>query len=279
MTKPPAEKRVLAWDGKQWVRAIWVEKHTKEQDTDSEFHDYCEACDEYYWPEGWYEVQTHGGDDMFWHITDGVQEWREMPAAPVASDHSEDILEMVSGVDSDTRTLAKWLNEEPNAPIDRQALARVLAHLSTVDEAAMARLRLDLENATESRKLAQQALYDARERFQKEVSARTSEISRLLKESQDCEPFGYFKCTMDGWIDCAETDEGARPLYEAPPKREPMSLDKALLDEIDFQGGDRLGLQKIKGGWRAIPKGCLTAVHHHDLRSALKSALGIGGQS
>lgn len=28
------------------------------------------------------------------------------------------------------------------------------------------------------------------------------------------EPFGYFRCTLDGWIDCAETDEGARPLYE-----------------------------------------------------------------
>ena len=28
------------------------------------------------------------------------------------------------------------------------------------------------------------------------------------------EPFGYFRCTLDGWVDCAETDEGARPLYE-----------------------------------------------------------------
>ena len=30
------------------------------------------------------------------------------------------------------------------------------------------------------------------------------------------EPFGYFKCDAYGWMDCAETDEGARPLYEAP---------------------------------------------------------------
>jgi hypothetical protein len=29
------------------------------------------------------------------------------------------------------------------------------------------------------------------------------------------EPFGYFRSTLDGWIDCAESDEGARPLYEA----------------------------------------------------------------
>lgn len=30
------------------------------------------------------------------------------------------------------------------------------------------------------------------------------------------EPFGYFRCTIEGWEDCAPTAEGARPLYEAP---------------------------------------------------------------
>ncbi len=30
------------------------------------------------------------------------------------------------------------------------------------------------------------------------------------------EPFGYFRSTLGGWEDCAETDDGARPLYEAP---------------------------------------------------------------
>ncbi len=29
------------------------------------------------------------------------------------------------------------------------------------------------------------------------------------------EPFGYFKADIDGWRDCSETEEGARPLYEA----------------------------------------------------------------
>lgn len=28
------------------------------------------------------------------------------------------------------------------------------------------------------------------------------------------EPFGYFKAEPFGWADCAETDEGAIPLYE-----------------------------------------------------------------
>ena len=32
----------------------------------------------------------------------------------------------------------------------------------------------------------------------------------------DQEPFGYFKPEPFGWIDCEETDEGARPLYEKP---------------------------------------------------------------
>lgn len=30
------------------------------------------------------------------------------------------------------------------------------------------------------------------------------------------EPFGYFRCHLDGWEDCAPTAEGARPLYESP---------------------------------------------------------------
>lgn len=73
---------VLAWDGHQWVRAQWVPIHTKEQHGDSDFYDYDEAGDIYYWPEGWYEMQTHGGDEMCWHITDGVTAWRPMPPAP-----------------------------------------------------------------------------------------------------------------------------------------------------------------------------------------------------
>ena len=31
--------------------------------------------------------------------------------------------------ESDVRELGKWLNEEPNRPLDRTALARVLAYL------------------------------------------------------------------------------------------------------------------------------------------------------
>jgi hypothetical protein len=44
----------------------------------------------------------------------------------------------------------------------------------------------------------------------------------LAQPAQD--PFGYFKAEPFGWTDCAETDEGARALYEAPPKREWVGL-------------------------------------------------------
>jgi hypothetical protein len=80
--KPPANLPVLAWDGKQWVRAMWTPKHSKEQSYDGDFNDYNETDDTFYWPEGWYELQTHGGDEMFWHLTDGATHWMPLPPPP-----------------------------------------------------------------------------------------------------------------------------------------------------------------------------------------------------
>lgn len=37
--------------------------------------------------------------------------------------------------------------------------------------------------------------------------------------NNDFEPFGYFRATAFGWEDCAETDEGAKALYERPDPR------------------------------------------------------------
>jgi hypothetical protein len=83
-TKPKAEKPVLAWDGKQWVRAMWVPKHSKTDVGDNDdWTDYCEAADTYYWPEGWYELQTHGGDETLWHITNGASDWQDLPLPPL----------------------------------------------------------------------------------------------------------------------------------------------------------------------------------------------------
>jgi len=39
-------------------------------------------------------------------------------------------------IEIDTRNLAKWLNEEQTEPIDKQALARVLAHVQMADQPA-----------------------------------------------------------------------------------------------------------------------------------------------
>ena len=48
------------------------------------------------------------------------------------------------------------------------------------------------------------------------------------------EPFGYFKAEPFGWIDCAETDEGAKALYEAEPKREWVGLTDDEVYKIAF---------------------------------------------
>lgn len=196
MTKPPAEKRVLAWDGKQWVRAIWVEKHTKEQDTDSEFHDYREADDTYYWPEGWYEVQTHGGEAMFWHITDGVQEWRDMPPAP-AADHVPDAGEKV-GQDCPpvlVRDLAEILGRAVPDVMSAFIVAGLAPHspnMAVSGEDALA-------------------------------------VAAVLKQQRhDCEPDAWMDA--DGDLYATEPDKHwcppHTPLYAAPPKREPLSEDQ-----------------------------------------------------
>ena len=49
------------------------------------------------------------------------------------------------------------------------------------------------------------------------------------------EPFGYFKAEPFGWIDCAETDEGAKALYEAEPKRKWVGLTDDELADIWYK--------------------------------------------
>ena len=43
---------------------------------------------------------------------------------------------------------------------------------------------------------------------------RDARFAQLVVAAQ--EPFGYFKAEPFGWRDCADTDEGAIALYEAP---------------------------------------------------------------
>ena len=56
------------------------------------------------------------------------------------------------------------------------------------------------------------------------------------------EPFGYFKAEPFGWRDCAETDEGAIALYEAP-QPQADALDAAryrYLRDVDWRYGGEL---------------------------------------
>lgn len=47
------------------------------------------------------------------------------------------------------------------------------------------------------------------------------------------EPFGYFKPFVDGWMDCKETDEGARPLYEAPqPQADELDAARGVSESV-----------------------------------------------
>jgi hypothetical protein len=51
-----------------------------------------------------------------------------------------------------------------------------------------------------------------------ELKAENKALKEALAQPQQ-EPFGYFKAEPFGWTDCAETDEGAIALYQAPPQR------------------------------------------------------------
>jgi hypothetical protein len=82
MKTPEAMKPVLAWDGRQWVRAMWVPKFTEDAGFNDNWCEYNAADDTYYLPEGWYERQSHSGDALVWHIHCGVTEWRELPPPP-----------------------------------------------------------------------------------------------------------------------------------------------------------------------------------------------------
>ena len=58
-------------------------------------------------------------------------------------------------------------------------------------------------------------------------------IDKLIELLAQQEPFGYFKATPFGWTDCAETDEGAIALYQAPPQRTWVGLTDEEIDVID----------------------------------------------
>lgn len=47
------------------------------------------------------------------------------------------------------------------------------------------------------------------------------------------EPFGYFRQEPFGWTDCADTDEGAKPLYDQETVDELVMQREELLEALD----------------------------------------------
>lgn len=77
------------------------------------------------------------------------------------------------------------------------------------------------------------------------------------------EPFGYFKAEPFGWTDCAETDEGAKPLFDWDTVQDLLQQIEALEDgdallrkmDVIFHGQERYA-----GGYDAILKQALAEV-------------------
>lgn len=63
-------------------------------------------------------------------VTGDVSLGKKQPAPKFTNKMSIDVPEQpLYSLDGDVRELNKWLNEEPNRPLNRPALARVLAYL------------------------------------------------------------------------------------------------------------------------------------------------------
>jgi hypothetical protein len=74
----------------------------------------------------------------------------------------------------------------------------------------------------EALKLAFQTLELSKETMEsacKQIDELKAENKALKEALAQAESFGYFKAEPFGWTDCAETDEGAIALYQAPPQR------------------------------------------------------------
>jgi len=78
---PTPNTPVLAWDTVRWVRAIWVPKGFLSAADNESFGEYSEKLDDWFCPEGWYELQSHGDDSCFWHIST-VTQWLALPPKP-----------------------------------------------------------------------------------------------------------------------------------------------------------------------------------------------------
>ena len=83
--KPPAEMAVLVSNGHSALRAMWVPKHSREDNGDFQGDvDFSADGDAAYWPQGWYEWNHQ--DECHWQLTgdDTPTHWAFLPKAPRA---------------------------------------------------------------------------------------------------------------------------------------------------------------------------------------------------
>ncbi len=83
--KPEAGRYVLAWTegAKVPIRAMWAPQFFLEMaDDDAESGEYCEAKDQYFCPEGWYENNAH--EETHWNVDRPVIAWTELPRLDAA---------------------------------------------------------------------------------------------------------------------------------------------------------------------------------------------------
>ena len=58
---------------------------------------------------------------------------------------------------------------------------------------------------------------------------------KLVPVEPTPEPFGYFKAEPFGWTDCAETDDGAIALFDAPPAPTPAEAPADVARDVRLQ--------------------------------------------
>jgi hypothetical protein len=111
-----------------------------------------------------------------------------------------------------TERYYNWIVEDPNYRTMKLHAAPSQATKAAPAANEIERLRAELDTALAELKTIQIEYGDLYESYQYYKN-------QLATGAIEPEPFGYFRAEPFGWVDCAETDEGAIALYEHPPIR------------------------------------------------------------